>query len=91
MKEILQKIAKVTGIIYGYSIMLALLLGGLSFLGYVAALALGGNTAVLICNFIYKELYPILVYSASATVVLGLITMYCKGEKALSAEKKKKK
>lgn len=90
MKEICKKIANVLGIIYGYGIMLALLIGGLSFFGYVAALIIGGPTAAAICKFIYKDLYPILVYSSSVIVVLGLITMYLKGEKALSAEKKKK-
>ncbi|MBQ9968183.1 MAG: hypothetical protein IJO88_05625 [Oscillospiraceae bacterium] len=90
MKALLQKIAKVAGVVYGYGIMLALVIGGLSFFGYVAALIVGGNTAAAICDFIYKQLYPILVYGSSAIVVLGLIIMYLKGEKALSAEKKKK-
>lgn len=91
MKALFQKVVKVTGIIYGYGIMLALLIGGLSFFGYVVALIVGGSTAVSICNFIYDRLYPVLVYGSSALVVLGLIIMYLKGEKALSAEKKKKK
>ena len=90
MKALLQKIAIVAGVVYGYGIMLALVIGGLSFFGYVAALIVGGNTAAAICDFIYKQLYPILVYGSSAIVVLGLIIMYLKGEKALSAEKKKK-
>ena len=90
MKALFQKIVKVASIVYGYGIMLALVIGGLSFFGYIAALIAGGNTAVAICDFIYKKLYPILVYGASAIVVLGLVIMYLKGEKALSAEKKKK-
>ena len=90
MKAVLEKITKVAGIIYGYGIMLALVIGGLSFFGYVAALIIGGNTAALICDFIYNRLYPILVYGSSVLVVLGLAIMYLKGEKALSASKKKK-
>lgn len=90
MRECFKKIAKVTGMIYGYGIMLALLIGGLSFFGYVAALIIGGETASAICDFIYKDLYPVLVYGSSVIVLLGLVTMYLKGEKALSSEKKKK-
>jgi len=90
MKAFFEKIARAAGIIYGYGIMLALLIGGLSFFGYVAALIIGGNTAAMICDFIYNRLYPILVYGSSVMVVLGLVIMYLKGEKALSASKKKK-
>lgn len=90
MKKIVQKIINVTGIIYGYGIMLSLIIGGLSFFGYMIALIIGGSTAASICDFIYKRLYPVLVYSSSVIVVLGLFIMYLKGEKALSAEKKKK-
>jgi len=91
MKQICAKIAAVTGIIYGYGIMLALLIGGLTFLGYVVALIVGGSAAAAICTFIYKTLYPILVYGSSVLVLLGLLTMYLKGEKALSSSKKEKK
>lgn len=89
MKEMCKKIAKVTGMIYGYGVMLALVIGGLSFFGYIAALIIGGQTAAAICDFIYNDLYPVLVYGSSVIVILGLVTMYLKGEKALSAEKKK--
>lgn len=91
MKQICTKIAAVTGVIYGYGIMLALLIGGLTFLGYVVALIVGGSAAAAICTFIYKTLYPILVYGSSVLVLLGLLTMYLKGEKALSSSKKEKK
>ena len=90
MKAIFEKFIKAAGIIYGYGIMLALVVGGLSFFGYILALIIGGNTAAAICDFIYNKLYPVLVYGSSAIVVLGLIIMYLKGEKALSASKKKK-
>lgn len=90
MKHILKKIAEITGLIYGYGIMLSLILGGLTFFGYVIALILGGSSAAAICHFIYKVLYPVLVYGSSLTVLLGLLTMYLKGEKALSSSDKKK-
>ena len=90
MKKILNKIANGLNIVYGYGIMLALFLGGLSFFGYLVALIVGGDTAVVICNFIYKTAYPVLVYASSVLILLGLVFMYLRGEKALASEKKNK-
>ena len=90
MKKILNKIAGVLNIIFGYGIMLALFLGGLSFFGYLVALIIGGDTATAICTFIYKTAYPILVYASSVMILLGLAVMYLRGEKALASDKKKK-
>lgn len=90
MKKILNKIADVLNIIFGYGIMLTLFLGGLSFFGYLAALIIGGDVAVAICQFIYKTAYPILVYASSVLILLGLVVMYMRGEKALASDKKKK-
>ena len=90
MKKKLEKIANVLNIIFGYGIMLALFLGGLSFFGYLAALIIGGDTAAAICTFIYKKAYPVLVYASSVLILLGLVVMYLRGEKALASEKKKK-
>ena len=70
--------------------MLALFLGGLSFFGYLAALIIGGDVAVAICAFIYKTAYPVLVYASSVMILLGLVVMYMRGEKALASDKKKK-
>jgi len=91
MKEILKKISNVLRIIFGYGIMITLLVGGLTFLGYLVALIIGGETATLICTFIYKTLFPIIIRTTVAMVLLGLLTMYLAGETALTASKKKKK
>ena len=90
MKEILKKISNVLRIIFGYGIMLTLFIGGLTFLGYLAALIIGGETAALICTFIYKTLFPIIIRTSVVMVLLGLLTMYLAGETALTASKKKK-
>lgn len=91
MKTIIKKIANIIEIVFGYGIMLSLFLGGISFFGYLAALIIGGETATIICNFIYKKFYPYLVYASSVLVLLGLFKMYLCGETALKAEGKKKK
>lgn len=90
MKKILHKIADILGWIFGYGIMIALFIGGLSFFGYLAALIIGGETATRICEFIYKTIYPKLVFYTSIVVILGLVKMYLTGEVALSAGKNKK-
>ena len=91
MKNICKKIADALQIIFGYGILICLFVGGLSFLGYLAALIIGGETAALICTFIYKTLYPYLVQLSTILVLLGLVKMYLCGEIALSSGKNKKK
>lgn len=91
MKKICKKIADILQVIFGYGIFICLFVGGLSFLGYLVALIIGGETASLICIFIYKTLYPYLVQLSTILVLLGLVKMYLCGEIALSSGKKKRK
>lgn len=91
MKKTMKKISDILKMIFGYGIMLSLFLGGATFFGYVAALIIGGDTAASICEFIYKDFLPIIVYYTSILVLLGLLAMYLGGELALTAEKKNKK
>lgn len=90
MKAMLNKIIKIIEYIFGYGIMISLFAGGLSFFGYLAALIVGGQTAQLICEFIYKDLYPCLIYFTSVIVLLGIIKMYLCGQTALKSSSKKK-
>jgi hypothetical protein len=87
MKEFVTKITHVLKYIFGCGVVISLFFGGLSFLGYFFALIIGGDIAQTICHFIYKILYPILVYISSVTVIIGLIKMYINGEVALSSKK----
>ena len=91
MRKFFKKISNVIKVIFGYSIMLTLFAGGLTFFGFVVALIIGGDAAALICEIIYKHIFPIIIYVASATILIGLVAMYLSGETALSANKKKKK
>ncbi len=90
MKKFRENIAKVLSYIYGIGIAVALFVGAFSFFGYVAALIIGGNTAAEICHFIYKQLYPVIIYLSSVTVLIGLVKMYVAGEKSLVPPPKKK-
>ncbi len=90
MKKYIEKIANVLGWIFGYGMMISLFIGGISAVGYIIALIIGGDTAGAICKFIYKDVYPILVFSTSVILLLGILKMYLTGQFALSASKKKK-
>lgn len=89
MKEFRAKLAKVLSYIYAIGIAVALFAGALSFLGYLAAIIIGGPTATEICAFIYKKVYPVLFYISSCSVLLGLVKMYVAGEKTMVPNKKK--
>ena len=89
MKDFCKKLSNVLKTIFGYGIMISLFVGGLTFFGYVAALIIGGDTAAVICEFIYKSIVPVIIYLAVSMVLLGLVAMYLNGEVALTPEKKK--
>ncbi len=90
MKEFLKKISAVCKLIFGYGIMICLLVGGLTFFGYVLALIIGGDTAATICTFLYKQIIPVVIYANAIMILLGLLSMYLAGEKALTPSKKEK-
>lgn len=89
MKEFAKKIASVLKVIFGYGIMICLFAGGLTFIGYLAAIIIGGDAAAVICEVIYKTIFPIIIKASTILVLLGLLTMYLNGEKALTSSKKK--
>ena len=89
MKKVMKKISDILRIVFGYGIMICLFAGGLTFFGYIAALIIGGETATAICVFIYKSIIPVIIYASTILVLLGLVVMYLKSEKALTADKKK--
>ena len=88
MKKILDKIIAVLRTVFGYGILIGLFAGGLTVFGFIAAVAIGGDTAAVICRVIHKEIFPVIVYGTSAMVLLGLLIMYLNGETALTAQKK---
>ena len=87
MKENLQKISDVCKLIFGYGIEIVLFAGGLTFFGYVAALIIGGETAAVLCEFIYKTFIPVTIKASTILILFGLLSMYLAGEKALAPDK----
>ena len=90
MKETMKKLSDMLKLVFGYGIMITLFAGGMTFFGYLAALLLGGDAAVVICEVIYKKIIPVIVYATSCLVILGLVSMYLAGEKALTPSTKHK-
>jgi hypothetical protein len=89
MKKFREKTAEILAYIYGTGITVALFVGAFSLFGYIAAIIIGGDIAAKICYFIYKQLYPVIIYLSSVTVLIGLLKMYVAGEKSLVPPKKK--
>ena len=90
MKKALKKISDVCKLIFGYGVMITLFAGGATFFGYIAALIIGGDTAALICDVIYKKIFPVIIYATTALVLFGVLSMYLAGEKSLVPHKRKK-
>ncbi len=91
MKKFRETTAKVLTYIYASGIATALFAGAISIFGYILALIIGGETATAICNFIYKDFYPVIIYLSSVSILIGLVKMYVAGEKSLVPPKKKPK
>lgn len=91
MTKFRENLIKVLAYTYGIGIAVALFAGAASVLGYIAAIIIGGDTATLICTVIYKNIYPVIVYISSISVLLGIVKMYVAGEKSLVPPKKKDK
>lgn len=85
MKELRNKIATVLKYVYGIGIAVALFAGALTLIGYIVAFIVGGELATEICVFIYKKIYPVIIYISSVSVLIGLVKMYFAGEKALTS------
>ena len=86
-----EKVLLVLRTIFGCSVAITLLGGGLTMLSYVVALIVGGDLAAKICEITYKQVWPVIITITNITIVLGLVAMYINGDKALSPSEKKKK
>ena len=86
MKE---KIIKFLTKIWAAASLVLLFAGGISVLGYVAAIIIGGETGAEIINFLYKKMFSVLIYINSIFIIVGLIKMELAGEQSLTAGIKK--
>ncbi|HHV42252.1 MAG TPA: hypothetical protein GXX72_05345 [Clostridiaceae bacterium] len=87
MKEFSRRASEIFRMIFGYGIMIVLFSGGLTFFTYVIAIIIGGETAALICQWVYESFIPAIIYASTILILFGLLTMYLAGEKALTPDK----
>lgn len=74
---------------FGYMVFIALMLGGLSFFGFVAAFILGPESGCALAVAIKGQYFPWVIRFGTLTVAIGLISMYLNGEEALSLKSDK--
>lgn len=79
----MKKISKVLLTVFSVGALATLFAGALAFVGYIAALLIGGETATELCAFIYKDYFPWVIRICSISVGFGLIGMYFGKQKAL--------
>ena len=90
MKNIVKKLSDALCWVFGWGVLASVLVGGMTFFGYVAAICIGGDIAAEICRFISKDLMPVIIKTSSVLMVLGILVMYLNGEVAMTTGKKKK-
>lgn len=86
----MSKIGKIFLKIFSVGVLFTLFAGGITIIGFVIALIIGGETAAEICVFIHKSYFPWIIRICSVSVCFGLIGMYIRKKKALSMESDKK-
>ena len=70
--------------IFAVGVLLTILLGALTLIGYIVAMFIGGETATELCVFIHKTFFPYVIRVTSIVVGIGLIGMYLSKIKVLS-------
>ena len=83
----MKKFADILLKIFSIGITITLFAGGITVLGYIVGLCMGGEKATALCTFIYKQYFPWVIKFSAIFAGIGLLGMYLKKIKALSIEK----
>ncbi len=86
----MKKIANVLRTVFAYGAIVCLFAGGLSLVGYIAGLVIGGETAVALCAWVFKTYLPWVIKATSVVTGIGLVSMYLSKQKALTASMENK-
>ena len=84
------KIAAFLNKLYGILMSISFFFFFIPFFPFIFAIIVGGELGETISVFLYKQYYPWVIVAGSAAIIVGLISMYLSGEKALSADNDKK-
>ena len=77
--------------VFSYGIIVCLFAGGLSLVGYIVALLIGGEAATDLCAWIFGTYLPWVIKATSVFTGIGLVGMYLNKQKALTATVEKEK
>ena len=80
----MKKVSQILLKIFSIGVLGTLFAGALALVGYIVALVIGGETAPVICEFIFTQYFPWVIRVCSVAVGLGLIGMYLDRKKALA-------
>ena len=86
----MKKFIAILQTIFANGILACLFAGGLSLLGYLAGLIIGGEAAAALCAWVFKTWLPWVIKATSVFTGIGLLAMYLNRETALTAEIGKK-
>ena len=82
----MKRVGNVLLTVFAVGVTVCLFAGGLSLVGYIAALFIGGSTAETLCGFLFKTYLPWVIRFTSVFAGFGLIGMYFTKIKALTAK-----
>jgi len=80
MKIIKEKIALILEWIIGISLAICLFAGGLGLIGFIFAFCLGGEKAIVICDWLSKTYYVFLIKASTYTTLLCFLLSYFNGK-----------
>ena len=81
----MKKFSNILLIIFAIGVLLTLLAGALTLVGFIVAMCIGGEVATQMSVFIHKTFFPYVIRFTSIFVGVGLIGMYFSKTKALTA------
>ena len=84
----MKKIADVLLKSFAYGIIACLFAGGLSLLGYLIGLVIGGESATSLCAWVFKTYLPWVIKATAVFTGIGLIGMYLSKQEALTVTSK---
>ena len=85
----MKKAIEIINKIFGITVLLEFFAGGLSLVGYIVAICIGGEIGAEMSLFIFNNCLRWVIVATSVTIGLGLISMYLSRQKALFFEKNK--
>lgn len=89
MKRFCLKVSNVLKEVYSYGIIICLFGSSLTIIGFIVAFCIGGETASLICEFIYKKIFYYLILSSSFIILIGLVSIYFSGDNKILKNRNK--